>query len=135
MIPDRGGKTLASTTPMSGTVNNYSIGDVLISNIRPYFKKIWLANCFGTCSNDVLVFRSKSCSPKYLFYVLSSDSFFDYMMSNSKGTKMPRGDKESIKQFKCPNHSFKIQNRIVDLLEPLDAMISNSREINDYLAA
>ena len=63
--------------------------DVLVSNIRPYYKKIWLAKCDGGCSDDVLVFRANTSLvlPKYLYYLLSQDVFFAYMMAGAKGAK------------------------------------------------
>ena len=41
LIPDRGGVVNSNYVPISGNANSYSENDVLISNIRPYFKKIW----------------------------------------------------------------------------------------------
>ena len=71
--------------------------DTLVSNIRPYFKKIWFAESDGGCSNDVLVLRAKEgIDAKFLYYVLADDAFFDYSNATSKGTKMPRGDKKRV---------------------------------------
>ena len=41
MNPNRGGVVEAKKIPNSKTVNRYVDNDILISNIRPYFKKIW----------------------------------------------------------------------------------------------
>lgn len=71
MLQDRGGVCLSSGLPTTGGALKYSVGDTLISNIRPYFKKIWLANKNGGCSNDVLVIKSNSMDSKYKYYLLS----------------------------------------------------------------
>ena len=72
LIPDRGGVVNSNYVPTSGNANSYSENDVLISNIRPYFKKIWFADKQGGCSNDVLVFRAKeNVDPLFLYYQLS----------------------------------------------------------------
>ena len=42
MLPDKGGVVAASSFPSTGNVSTYQKGDVLVSNIRPYFKKIFL---------------------------------------------------------------------------------------------
>lgn len=63
MVANRGGITLASSAPLDGKVRRYRKGDVLVSNIRPYFKKIWHAGHDGACSNDVLVFEATKCDP------------------------------------------------------------------------
>ncbi|KAA1157571.1 hypothetical protein EU508_17790 [Pseudoalteromonas fuliginea] len=97
MRANRGGITKASKIPAVKTTPGFHPGHILISNIRPYFKKIWLATSSGGRSNDVLGFEA--LEPKntgYLFNLLFQDVFFDYMMATSKGSKMPRGDKKAI---------------------------------------
>ncbi|WP_072038666.1 restriction endonuclease subunit S [Plesiomonas shigelloides] len=97
MLPDRKGVQPASNLPTLNSVPAYTNRYVLISNIRPYFKKIWLASGYGGYSNDVLGFESKSVGGEcFLFNLLSQDVFFDFMMATSKGSKMPRGDKKAI---------------------------------------
>ena len=78
MLPNKGGITKATSLPTVPQTQQYKQGDVLVSNIRPYFKKIWKATCDGGCSNDVLVFSAKAgVNSDFLYYVLSDDSFFD----------------------------------------------------------
>lgn len=112
-------------------ITEYKKDDILISNIRPYLKKIWFADKDAGCSNDVLVFRSinpTTILPKYLFYLLSSDTFFDYVMSSKKGIKMPRGDKEQILQFPIPLADIKIQEKIVKECEIVDKDVEKANE-------
>jgi type I restriction enzyme S subunit len=110
------------------------MNDVLVSNIRPYFKKIWYATFNGGCSNDVLVFRTKDgVNSQFLHYVLADDAFFDYSMATSKGTKMPRGDKKAIMEYKVPNLSFENQSKIASILKTLDDKIELNNEINNNL--
>ena len=135
MIADRGGITEPSALPKSGSIRRYRPGDVLISNIRPYFKKIWRATRTGTCSNDVLVIRSNgSCNPAYLYYVLSSDDFFNYMTATSKGTKMPRGDKEAIMDYEIDLPSIEQQEQFTSTMSKIDDLIWTNSKINDYLS-
>lgn len=95
-MQNKGGRQLASSLPTTGKITRYKAGDTLISNIRPYFKKIWYAPFEGTCSGDVIVFRANDPSnAPYLHACLRQDSFFDYVMQGAKGTKMPRGDKKT----------------------------------------
>lgn len=134
MIPSKGGVVDASSLPSVSFTQQYIKGDVLVSNIRPYFKKIWHAKYDGGCSNDVLVFRAKEgCDPTFLYYVLSNDAFFDYATATSKGTKMPRGDKKAIMQYDVPDLDLNTQNRIAKLLRSLDIRIETNRQINDNL--
>jgi type I restriction enzyme S subunit len=127
LIPEKGGVVNSSYVPLSGRANSYSTNDVLISNIRPYFKKIWLADKDGGCSNDVLVFRAKlGLEPVYLYYQLSKDAFFDYMVAGSNGTKMPRGNKTSIMEYLIPLPPLPTQRKIAGILSAYDDLIENN---------
>ena len=133
MLPDKGGVVVASGVP-AGNAVTFAAGDVLVSNIRPYFKKIWRADKKGGCSADVLCFRTnENVDSKYFYYLLSQQSFFDYMMSGSKGCKMPRGDKKQIMQWSFDLPSFEKQKRITNILSSLDSKIELNRRINDNL--
>ncbi|UQT44396.1 restriction endonuclease subunit S [Akkermansia muciniphila] len=113
---------------------SFQVGDVLVSNIRPYFKKIWFAEFNGGCSNDVLVLRAKDgISKKFLYYVLTDDTFFNYSMITSKGTKMPRGDKAAIMKYEVPDFTYKEQEKIARILEAFDKKIQLNSNINDNL--
>ncbi|ANK68468.1 restriction endonuclease subunit S [Loigolactobacillus backii] len=121
--------------PRTNKVNTFAKGDILIANIRPYFKKIWHANIAGTHSTDVLNIRSnsKQLLQSYLAVVLSDDRFFDYMMATSKGTKMPRGDKKAIMDFKFELPSFKDQIIISDSISIINQKIELNQQINKNL--
>ena len=97
MLNEKKGVTDASSIPDNIRVTKYVVGDVLVSNIRPYFKKIWFADRNGGCSNDVLCIRAVNKEiESFVYYTLRQDDFFDYVMLGSKGCKMPRGDKQHI---------------------------------------
>lgn len=97
MLNEKKGVTDASSIPDNIRVTKYVVGDVLVSNIRPYFKKIWFADRNGGCSNDVLCIRAVNKEiENFVYYTLRQDDFFDYVMLGSKGCKMPRGDKQHI---------------------------------------
>ena len=104
MLQNRAGIEKFDGTISSANLTEYKKGDILVSNIRPYLKKIWLADCDGGCSNDVLVFRNiaDNITNEYLYCILASSVFFDYMMVGKTGTKMPRGNKRAIPNFKIP---------------------------------
>lgn len=135
MLPNKGGVCEAANVP-SGTVIEYKVGDILISNIRPYFQKIWRADRNGGCSADVLCIRAKeNVDSKYLYYLLSQQAFFDYVMSGAKGCKMPRGDKKQIMQWPVNLPPLEEQRRIAGILGSLDDKIELNRRINANLEA
>lgn len=134
MLPNKGGITEASSLPTVPLTQEYRKGDVLVSNIRPYFKKIWKAKYDGGCSNDVLVFAANSNTDKdFLYYILANDDFFAYSMATSKGTKMPRGDKTSIMQYEVPVMDIELQRRIASILKSIDKKIELNNAINNNL--
>lgn len=100
MLPGKAGATQAMSLPTTAQTTKCNVGDVLVSNIRPYFKKIVYCHADGGCSTDVLCFVPNSRKfSAYLFFLLYEDSFFDFMAAGSKGTKMPRGDKQQIMMY------------------------------------
>jgi type I restriction enzyme S subunit len=122
LLPNKGGKNDANYLPNTARVTAYQDGDVLLGNIRPYLKKVWLANDSGGCSGDVLAIRisDEHCSaiaPEFLYYLLSSDGFFTYNMQHSKGAKMPRGNKEAILNYRIPVPPLEVQSEIVRILD------------------
>lgn len=133
MLPDKAGVTLSSGVP-SGKAIQFKEGDILISNIRPYFKKIWRADKVGGCSADIICLRaSKEVEPLFFYYLLSQDMFFNYVMQGAKGTKMPRGDRNQIMQWPVLLPSKSEQQKIASILSALDEKIEVNRRINDNL--
>lgn len=136
MISNKQGVTIANKLPSVKTTIAYKKNDILISNIRPYFKKIWYAENDGGCSNDVLVIRAKEeTDSKFLYYVLADDNFFQYSTLTSKGTKMPRGDKMAIMKYMVPELTLKKQKEIGLFLSLIDMKIQENYKINHHLVA
>ena len=134
MMSNKAGITSTSSLPTVTQTQSFIAGDVLVSNIRPYFKKIWFAEFYGGCSNDVLVFRTKDgVNKRFLYYVLAEDKFFDYVMATSKGTKMPRGDKTAIMKYEVPDFTHEEQEKIAGILGAIDDKIALNAKINENL--
>ena len=136
LLPDFGGFSLPSSFPTGGSVVRYRANDILAANIRPYLKKIWLADRNGGASNDVLVIRAQtSINHQYLSYVLKNDRFVAYVMSGAKGLKMPRGDVSLIREYPVPTPSLLEQHRIASCLSSLDDLVAAERQQLDALKA
>ena len=103
--------------------------DTLMSNIRPYLRKVWYADCGGTCSSDVLVFRGKSViHPRFLYTIIANQSFVDYTMQGAKGVKMPRGDKQQMLLYSLSLPSLAEQEKIAGFLSLIDERIQSCSE-------
>jgi restriction endonuclease S subunit len=117
--------------PTSGSVAKFEKGDILLSNIRPYLKKIWLADCGGGCSGDVLALHPKSDEvvPQYLYAILSADRFFEYEMQNiGSNVKMPRADKKKVLAYQIPLPPPAKQSEIVMQIEQHEREIARLQE-------
>ena len=134
MLAEKKGICTAAKLPTVKTTLSYQPGNVLVSNIRPYFKKIWFAEGSGGCSNDILNFTVRELNTEeYLLNLLWQDTFFDYMMATAKGSKMPRGDKSAILNWKViilPVESRRIFSEIV---RGFYKQISGKHKINTTL--
>ena len=137
LLPNKEGRCVAQNLPPQKCVlTHYKCGDVLVANIRPYLKKIWFADRDGGASADVLVFRAKSGhSQEFLYASLLQDSFYDYVMKGTKGSKMPRGDKDQIMRYPIPKLSLTEEECISNMVLSFCTKININRQINDNLEA
>lgn len=126
LLPDYAGVTTAKKLPSTGNFTRYKQGDILVSNIRPYLKKVWMATNEGAASNDVIVIRAKSkIKDAFLAYLLRNDNFINYVMKGAKGVKMPRGDISLMREYPVaiPTNP-KEQQKIADCLNSADDLIT-----------
>ena len=128
LLQDRAGRCVADSLPNVHTSIAFTHNDILIGNIRPYLKKIWMANCSGGTNGDVLTIRlneGEKILHRYLYYALSSNQFFHYDVTYSKGTKMPRGDKCAVMKYPIPVPPLEVQQKIISILDRFDALCND----------
>lgn len=134
MLSEYGGVTMASSLPSTGSVTRYQPGDILVSNIRPYLKKVWVANRAGGASNNIIVVRAKPrVRPGFLACLLKNDSFIEYVMRGAKGVKMPRGDVASMKAYPAVHPDLAEQQKIAECLSSVDETIAAQAQKVDAL--
>ena len=139
LLQNKAGKTKATSVPTTGMVIAYQKNDILIGNIRPYLRKVWLADCEGGTNGDVLTVQiedTEKLLPQFLYYVLSSEKFFLYDIQNSKGAKMPRGSKDAVMKFEVPLPPLEIQREIVRMLDSYtEGVVELQRQLTAELTA
>ena len=141
MLTNFGGISIANSKPSTGKITKFHSGDILFSNIRTYFKKLWLADRTGGCSNDVIVFRpKKNINSNYILSVLMDQKFIEYTVLTSKGTKMPRGDKTAILDYefnlapdKYCQHIAKINTLILSKLKSNEVINKSLEQMSQTL--
>lgn len=109
----------------------YGIGDVLMSNIRPYLRKAWLADKDGVCDSDVLVFHLKDdadVDSTFLYYTIASSEFVKWAMIGARGTKMPRCDKQHLMEKRIFLPCKEEQQKIGSFLAKIDKEIEIQKE-------
>lgn len=137
MQPNKMGSVDATSLPSITQTTGCHKGDVLISNIRPYFKKIvYVTDDHCGCSTDVLCFVPKENQySAFLFGTLYMDRFFDFMVAGSKGTKMPRGDKQQIMNYPVVLPDTESLNLFNGLIGPMLDQIATNRIESSRLAS
>ena len=135
LLPEmRGMKPFGGELPTSALVR-YVSADILISNIRPYLRKIWQADRAGGASPDVLVLRpnTQAIDAEFLFYSLRRKEFFDYVMQDVKGLKMPRGKKEHVMRYSILVPSRETQVEIVHKVRDIEKKIADAQNLLEKL--
>ena len=130
LLQNKLGKTSSNYVPTDGAFIEYLPNDILIGNIRPYLRKIWLSDRKGGTNGDVLVIRltDDNILPRYLYHILANEHFFEYNIKYSKGAKMPRGDKAAILQYEFDVPSLEEQHRIVSILDKFETLTNSITE-------
>lgn len=109
----------------------YDVGDVLMSNIRPYLRKAWLADRSGICDSDVLVFHLKDgvdIDSTFLYYTIASSELVKWAMIGARGTKMPRCDKQHLMEKRIFLPCKEEQQKIGSFLAEIDKEIEIQKE-------
>lgn len=136
LLPNKAGAKIADKLPKVKNVNKVESGDVLFGNIRPYFKKIMYASYNGGASTDVVCFHPNSTFiSEYLYSIIYSDKFISSVVKSSKGTKMPRGDKHQMMNYKIylPNEEevSKFHKRAKVILRKKQSNNDENKRLNE----
>ncbi len=82
--------------------NKYAFekNDILFGKLRPYFHKVCFSPFSGICSTDILVIRPKSSDYfAFCLFAYFQNDVVEYANLGSGGTRMPRTDWETLKQY------------------------------------
>lgn len=127
LLSDMRGRKQVTPVPSEASCIEFLPGDILLGNIRPYLKKIWLSDIAGGTNGDVIVLRLKedvsSClMPEFLFQVLKGGAFFRFFIQHSRGGKMPRGDKKQVLTYEVPVPPLPVQEEVVRILDSFSSL-------------
>lgn len=118
MVSDAGQLVDGELSAYAASGTPFRPGDVLFGKLRPYLAKYWLADRPGTAGGDIHVYRpAAGVDPRYLQYVVGSRNFVRFAEAASKGTKMPRVEWTSLREYPVVQFPPEVQHRIGDYLD------------------
>lgn len=108
---------------------------ILIGNIRPYLKKTAIAKRDIKTDSDIisLQINQNLAMINFVYSIIASNLFFKGFQRNSKGTKMPRGDKSFIEKYSFPLPSLPEQEKIGEFFSKLDERIEAQAKLIELL--
>lgn len=118
----------------------FAPGDILFGKLRPYLAKYWLADRAGTAGGDIHVYRPEDgTDPRYLKYVVGSRNFVRFAEAASKGTKMPRAEWTSLREYPVVQFTRTAQQAIARYLDletsEIDAVRAKMDRLSEILQA
>jgi complete genome len=117
----------STSMPANLSAIRFFQNDILMANIRPYLKKIWLSDRNGGASSDVIVFHiTVKSDPAFLYYELTNGQFIRYVMESIQGSKMPRGNKQAMQAFKMSIAPLSEQEQIGKCFTQIDTQFSKT---------
>ncbi|MDA3778857.1 MAG: restriction endonuclease subunit S, partial [Bacteroidales bacterium] len=123
-------KIIDSTNAPSRAQQIISEDDIIFGTTRPTLKRYSLVmKKYNNqiCSTGFCVLRAdkKKLLPKFLFFILKSSRFYDYVENNQKGASYPSISNSRVKKFEIPIPSLPEQERIVKILDKFDSLVND----------
>lgn len=99
-------------------------GEVLYGRLRPYLKKVYIAEFDGCCSTEIFPIKTNGVLPGLIKYWFLTDEITNKINDTSAGCRMPRGNMNEVLQFHLYIPSDKqSQKRIVSHLDSLSSKV------------
>ena len=105
-------------------------GDVLYGRLRPYLRKVYVAEFNGCCSTEVFPIRSKEVEPGFIKYWFLMDETSNKINDSSAGCRMPRGNMNEVKNYTfCYPKERTEQRKIISQLDDISDQIHKLENI------
>ena len=138
------GKVLSLFSNYESEGQVFREGDILFNKLRVYLNKVVLSKWTGLSMGEMIVLRPNSVWNEFLFRVLSSGCFINYVDSLSEGVKMPRPPVKGIlnvlvpiphetDQVQISRFIYKKTTQVDSLIEKLEIKIKLLKEYRQSL--
>ena len=120
-------------TEIKSLKNVFGPGDILYGKLRPNLNKVWFSDRKGICSTDIFVVRAldKRVLPAFYAYIFRSGHFNNAVISELKGTQLPRIGWQSFENLKIPLPPLEVQQEIMRTIEGYQKVIDGARAVID----
>ena len=107
--------------------------DIIFATTRPMQKRIAMIPKYldgQICSTGYCVLRvdEKIALSSWVYYVLCTSIFYDYVDKFQQGASYPSISDNIVKKFKIPVPSLQTQQKVVDILDKFDTLVNSITE-------
>lgn len=107
--------------------------DILFGTTRPMLKRFYLVEekyNEQICSTGFCVLRAdkNKVLPKWIYYSIKTNIFFEYIKNNEEGTSYPSISDTKVKNYKILIPPLPIQEYIVSILDKFEALSQSTTE-------
>ncbi|ECO6919259.1 restriction endonuclease subunit S [Campylobacter jejuni] len=96
----------------------FNKGDILFGTLRPYLKKVIIADDNGACSSEIMPFSTgNSITNHFIYYYLFANFLHDRISSLTYGARMPRLGTKDGKSLQIPLPPLQEQEQITEHLD------------------
>jgi type I restriction enzyme S subunit len=134
---EQGTGTLIGTISSDDVLSNtfaFNKGDVLYGRLRPYLKKVIVADFDGCCSTEIFPIRSKSIIASFLKYWFLTDEITNKVDATCAGCRMPRGNMNDVLKFDISYPPHSEQQSIVATLDSLKSKVDRLQANYDKIS-
>ena len=130
------GRFIKTDSDFEGNGIAFLPNDIVYGKLRPYLKKVWLAEFSGSAVGDFYVFRcNEGTYPVYVKYLLLSHNFTVEADGSTYGAKMPRVSYEFVANLKWAMPPLSEQRTIASYLDhKVDQIDTSISEIEHQLS-
>jgi len=125
--------TISSDEVLSNTFA-FNKGDVLYGRLRPYLKKVIVADFDGCCSTEIFPIQSKSIIASFLKYWFLTDKITNKVNATCAGCRMPRGNMNDVLKFDISYPGLSEQQSIVETLDSLKSKVDRLQANYDKIS-
>lgn len=124
-----------STEDVTSSMKLFRAGDVIVARRNVYLRRAARTGFDGVCSGDGIVLRAKAdvCLPELMPYLLNTDIFWNYVISQADGTMSKRITVKRLLSYELALPQMEEQRRIAGALLSIDATAQSTLKLIEQI--